>query len=170
LTGTARPTTIDAMSGALRTIALVAAGLAATPAAAQPADEVRGPAEAFTGPPDVPKVGRTYSERIADQLTVLGDTIDGHLGPLTMESVKLRVDGRARRAHVRLAKETRYLSFTIASDVHFRRGAAGVDTVIDLRVAGRAMRFELPEFEVIPRSYMNERYVEVRVPIIKGTF
>ncbi|HUQ02844.1 MAG TPA: hypothetical protein VM261_10135 [Kofleriaceae bacterium] len=165
------------MSGASRSrvalACIVASALVAraTPAAAQPAGEDdRGPAGSFTGPPSIPRVGRTYSERIADELTLLGDTIDGHLGPLTLDSVKLKVDGRARKAHVRLAGESRYLSMTIHSDVHFRRGGAGVDTLVDLRVAGRALRFELPQFEVLPRSYLGERYVEVRVPIIKGTF
>lgn len=165
------------MAGASRTMAasLVALGLVgaldATPAGAQPADgESERPTESFVGPPTVPRVGRTYSERIADELTLLGDSIDGHIGQLTLDKVKFRVDGRARRAHLRLAGETRYLSMTIQSDVHFRSGAAGVDTVIDLRVAGRGVRLELPEFEVMPRSYLGERYVEVRVPIIRGTF
>ncbi len=174
--------TIAVMFGASRSmiVSMIApvfvagAAASATPAAAQPAGEDEraghGSAEAFMGPPSVPRVGRTYSERIADELTLLGDTIDGHLGPLTLDSVKFKVDGRARKAHVRLAGESRYLSMTIHSDVHFRRGAAGVDTVVDLRVVGRALRFELPQFEVLPRSYLGERYVEVRVPIIKGTF
>jgi hypothetical protein len=176
LTGDGSLFTIAVMSGAARSMiaSVIVAGVVVTgtPAAAQPAGErdERGPAEAFLGPPSVPRVGRTYSERIADELTLLGDTIDGHLGPLTLDSVKFKVDGRARKAHVRLAGETRYLSMKIESDVHFRSGAAGVDTVVDLRVAGRAMRFELPQFEVLPRSYLGERYVEVRLPLIKGTF
>jgi hypothetical protein len=175
LTGAGRLKTIDLMAGVARTmaaVALVMGGLGVGAAAAQPAEveALEGPAEAFMGPPPVPRVGRTYSERIADELTLLGDTIDGHVRPLTLDSVKFRVDGRGRRAHLRVARETRYLSLTIQSDVHFRRGAAGVDTVIDLRVAGKAMRFELPEFEVVPRSYLGERYVEVRVPLLRGTF
>jgi len=151
---------------------LVAGGLVAdTPAVAQPAEGERDdPGEAFVGPVSVPRVGRTYSERIADELTLLGDSIDGHLGQLTLDRVKFRVDGRQRRAHLRLAGETRYLSMTIQSDVHFRSGAAQVDAVIDLRVAGRGVRLELPDFEVMPRSYLGERYVEVRVPLIRGTF
>lgn len=166
------PTTIDSMFGVSRTtagLALVAGGLAMlgtpAPVCGEPDDLGQ-----FEGPPAIPRVGRTYSERIADELTLLGDTIDGHLGQLTLDSVKFRVDGRQRRAHLRLAGETRYLSMTIHSDVHFRHGAAEVASTIDLRVAGRAMRFELPEFEVAPNSYLGERYLEIRVPIIRGTF
>ncbi|MBZ0232011.1 MAG: hypothetical protein K8M05_06630 [Deltaproteobacteria bacterium] len=148
------------MAGASRMMAAFAlvAGLVA-PVAPVAADE----------PPPL-RVGRTYSERIADSLTLLGESIDGHLGQLTLDSVKLEIDGRARRAHLRLAGETRYLSMTIQSDVHFRSGAAAVDAVIDLRVAGRGLRLELPDFEVMPRSYLGEKYVELRLPILRGTF
>jgi hypothetical protein len=148
-------------------MAALALVVAASPAVAGPGNDEGDP---FEGPPIMPRVGRTYSERIADELTLLGDTIDGHLGPLTLDSVKFRVDGRARRAQLRLAGETRYLSMTIQSDVHFQRGAADVATVVDLRVVGHAVRFELPQFQVAPQSYLGERYVEVRVPIIRGTF
>lgn len=164
---TGRLTTIDSMLGASRTSIALALVVAATPVAADPGDVEGDP---FEGPPAMPRVGRTYSERIADELTVLGDTIDGHLGELTLDTVKFRVDGRARRAQLRLAGETRYLSMTIQSDVHFRRGAADVATVVDLRVIGHAVRLELPEFQVAPQSYLGDRYVEVRVPIIRGTF
>src|SRR5689334_3680553 len=108
-------TTIDSMSGASRIMAataLVAGSLAVvaipSPAGADPGltDDEGDP---FQGPPTMPKVGRSYSERIEDELTLLGDTIDGHLGQLTLDTVKFRVDGRARRAQLRLAGETRYL-------------------------------------------------------------
>jgi hypothetical protein len=163
----ARPTTIDTMVGASRMVMVLALVAAATPVAADPGVDEGDP---FQGPPTMPRIGRTYSERIADELTLLGDTIDGHLGQLTLDTVKFRVDGRARRAQLRLAGETRYLSMTIESDVHFRRGVADVDTVVDLRIVGHALRLELPEFQVAPQSYLGDRYVEVRVPIIRGTF
>ncbi len=160
------------MHGGARLVALIA--VAATgfgvvaPARADDGID-RDDGEVFVPPLAIPK-GRTYSERIADQLTVLGDTIDGHVGPLTLDTVKFRVDGRARRANLRLAGETRYLSLHVRGDVHFRRGAAEVDAAIDLVVGGHALRLELPDFEVLPRSYLGERYVEVRVPLVRGSF
>ena len=126
-------------------------------------------ADPFEPPPPVPK-GRTYSELIAQQLTVLGEGVDGHLGALTLDAVKFRIDGRQRRAKLRLAGESHFLSLTLEGDVHFRRGGAEVDAKIDLMVAGHAVHFELPDFEVMPRSYLGERYVEVRVPLLRGTF
>lgn len=126
-------------------------------------------ADPFTPPPSVPK-GRTYSELIAQRLTVLGDGVDGHLGALTLDAVKFRIDGPQRRAKLRLAGESRFLSLKVEGDVHFRRGAAEVDATIDLMVAGQTVRLELPDFEVMPRSYLGEHYVEVRVPLIRGSF
>ena len=145
----------------MRRGSVVMASLAAMTAAAG--------ADPFEPPPSVPK-GRTYSELIARQLTVLGEGVDGHLGALTLDAVKFRIDGRQRRAKLRLAGESRFLSLTVEGDVHFRRGAAEVDAKIDLMVGGHAVHFELPDFEVMPRSYLGERYVEVRVPLIRGSF
>ncbi len=161
------------MQRGARTVTLAAAAAfslaLARPVVAEPSPPAGIEGEVFTGPPVIPK-GRTYSERIADQLTLLGDSIDSHVGALSLDTIKFKVDGRHRKAHVRLAGESRYLSLTIQSDVHFRQGAARVDASIDLRVAGRALRLELPDFEVLPRSYLGDRYVEVRVPIIRRTF
>jgi len=133
------------------------------------ADEGDAPIAAVLSAPTIP-AGVSYSQRLADSLTLLGDTIDGHLGTLTLDSVKFRVDGRARKAELRLVGETRYLTLRIDGLVHFRHGVAQVDATIDLRVAGHGIRFELPDFEVAPRSYLGERYVEVRVPLVRGTF
>lgn len=123
----------------------------------------------FEAPPAITK-GRSFSDRIAEQLTLMGETVDGHLNLLTQDSLRLQIDGRSRRAHVRLAGETRYLSLRVSGDMHFRSGAAQVDARIDLLVAGRKLSLELPDFEVVPRSFAGERYVEVRVPLLRGSF
>jgi hypothetical protein len=125
--------------------------------------------EPFQGPPEVPR-GRSFSEQIADKLTQLGDTVDDHVGPLTLHVLDLRFDGRARRAHLRLRGETRYLSLRIDGDVEFHHGAAQVDARLELGIAGRQLRLELPDFEVVPRSFGGERYLEVRVPLLSGHF
>jgi hypothetical protein len=101
---------------------------------------------------------------------LLGDSVNGHVGALTLDAVKFRIDGPARRARLRIAGESRYLSLKLEGDIHFRRGAAEVDAAVDLVVGGHAVRLELPDFEVMPRSYLGERYVEVRVPLIRGSF
>lgn len=145
---------------------------AATTAAAEPPDDADDDADApiaIHGTPQIGK-GRTYSERIAEQLTLLGDSVNGHVGALSLDTIKFRIDGQRRRAHLRLAGETRYLALKIEGDIHFRRGAAEVDAKVDLMIAGHAVRFELPDFEVMPRSYLGERYVEVRVPLFRGSF
>lgn len=151
---------------AVLTVTVSAAG----PAAAEPPADLGDPqGRAFEPPPAIGK-GKSFSERLADQLTLLGDNVNGHVGALTLDTVRFRIDGRARRAHLRVAGETSFLSLKVEGDVLFRGGAAQVDAAVDLSVAGHAISFELPDFEVMPRSYLGERYVEVRIPLIRGAF
>jgi len=117
-----------------------------------------------------PGPGRSFSDQVADRLTLLGDAIDQHLGALTLDALEFRLDGRARRATVRLRGDTRYLSLHVDGDVHFADGAAQIDARVDLAVAGRHLHLQLPELQVVPRSYLGERYVELRVPLLRTRF
>lgn len=113
----------------------------------------------------------TLSQQITDQLTLLGNTIGQHVDVLSHDTIGLRFDGRRRRAFVRLgAGSVRYLTFSLASNIHFTQGMARIDTRINLSVAGRAYAFKLPEVEMVPASYRGERGVEIRVPLFKRTF
>lgn len=151
----------------------VALGLALVAAAAAPA-RADDPLQltATAGEPARPPrpLAPSISQRLEDELTLLGETLDAHLQPLTFDALDLRVDGRARRARLRLGTRTRYLSLRLVGDVRFRSGLADVDAAIDLGIAGTEVRIELPAFELVPRSYLGERYVEVRVPLLKRSF
>jgi hypothetical protein len=116
------------------------------------------------------KVGPSMSQMIADRLTELGAQMDGHLGALSLDRVAFRVDGRARKAHLRLGKGDGETFLRFDSDMHFRSGLARVQAKVELSVKGRKLLLELPEFQVVPRSYDGDRYLEVRIPIIQGTF
>ncbi|MBS1118911.1 MAG: hypothetical protein H6Q90_1139 [Deltaproteobacteria bacterium] len=122
--------------------------------------------------PHVPDAQRlTLSEQITDQLTALGNQLGYHLDVLSQDMVALRVDGRRRRAYLSVgAGEGTYLSFRLASDVHFTQGLARVATTVDLGIAGRTMHLELPEVEMVPASYRGERGVEVRLPLFRRRF
>ena len=125
-------------------------GLAAAPVAAEP-------------PP------RSMAERFADKLTEVGDAVDGHLGLLTGDRLDLRIDGRARRAHLRLrGGQRRYLAFRLDGEVHLEHGAAVIDARLELGIAGRPLTLELPDLELVPRSFAGERYLEVRLPLLGG--
>lgn len=122
--------------------------------------------------PRVPE-GRhlTLSQQIEDRLTVLGNTLGHHLDLLSKETLTLRFDGRRRRASVRLgAGEAQYLTFRLASDVHFTEGLARISTRVDLSIAGHALHLELPDFEMTPTEYRGERGVMVRLPLLRRDF
>ena len=108
--------------------------------------------------------------KVADGVTELGEEIDAHLGALSAGVVSLKFDGRSRKIHLGFDLEGDDASFKFRSDVVVRGGVARVDARIDLRLVGRHVHFELPDFEVIPRSYDGERYVEVRLPLLTGRF
>jgi len=111
------------------------------------------------------------SDQITDQLTVLGNTLGYHLDVLSRETLSLRFDGRRRRAYVRFGGgEGQYLTFRLASDVHFTDGLARVSTRIDLSIAGRALRLDLPEVEMTPTEYRGDRGVVVRLPLFRRNF
>jgi hypothetical protein len=113
----------------------------------------------------------TLSQQITEQLTVLGNTVGYHLDVLSKETLSLRFDGRRRRAYVRFGGgETQYLTFKLASDVHFTEGIARISTRVDLSVAGRALHLDLPEVEMTPTEYRGERGVVVRLPLFRRNF
>lgn len=122
--------------------------------------------------PRVPDGARlTLSQQITDRLTLLGNTLGYHLDVLSRETLSLRFDGRARRAYLRLgAGDAQYLTFRLASDVHFTEGLARVTTRIDLGIAGRALHVELPDVEMTPTEYHGERGVVLRLPLLRRTF
>lgn len=114
----------------------------------------------------------TLSQQITDELTALGNTLGAHLGALSYGELGLEVDGRHRRARVRVGSSDteRYLVFRLASDIQFAHGVALVHAKLDLGVGGHLVELELPDFEMAPTEVRGERGVEIRVPLIKRRF
>jgi hypothetical protein len=108
--------------------------------------------------------------KVAEGVTELGDEIDAHLGALSAGVVSLKFDGRSRQIHLGFDLEGDNASFKFRSDVVVRGGVARIDARIDLRLVGRHVHVELPDVEVVPRSYDGDRYVEVRLPLLTGRF
>ena len=127
-------------------------------------------ADRLTDQPDIePEV--KLSVRIKTQLTELSGELDKHLSALSFDLIGLRFDAHQNRAKVRVdAGDDQDLSLHVDSDVHFRGGAARVKAKVDLGLAGRRFSFELPEFDMVPRTWGDKRYVELRLPLIEGTF
>jgi hypothetical protein len=122
--------------------------------------------------PQVPDSQRTtFSEQLADQITELGNTLGYHTALLSREMVAMRFDGRRRRASVAIGGgDEQFLTFRLASDVHFIEGLARVNTRVDLSFRGRKIQLELPEVEMVPTAYRGDRGVEVRLPLFRRRF
>lgn len=122
------------------------------------------PAAAMTTPPP-PSIGDGFAARLAR----LGEAIDAELGALSLDAVQFRIDGRARRAFLGVHRDGPRVGFRIESSIGVRRDAAAIDTRLELAIAGRHLALVVP-IELAPRSYLGERYLEVRVPIIRQPF
>jgi hypothetical protein len=117
------------------------------------------------------KLERSFSQQIADRLTWLGNEMNQHMGNLSFDRVAIRFDGRARRARIRLGKgDGGMLSMRIDGDIKFEHGLAHVDARVDLSINGYRVRLDLPKVDLVPSSYQGEKYLEVRIPLIQGTF
>lgn len=115
--------------------------------------------------------GPSWSERIADAMSEAGDELGDHLRVLSGESVDMAVDGRKRTASLRMrAGSPGNVSVGVASDVKFSHGKARVAARVHLAVFGKSVDWTLPEFELVPRSYQGNRYVELRVPVFDLKF
>ena len=89
---------------------------------------------------------------------------------LRLDNVEFRLDRRSRRANLSLHGGGDQLSVRLDSVLGYARGAATIDTRLELAVGGRHLTIDLPVLELAPRSYRGESYLELRVPIIRRPF
>lgn len=112
-----------------------------------------------------------WSWRLAEKMTLAGDELGLHLRAITFNSLDMNFDGHKRIAHLRMqAGEAKKVALGIDSDVAFKSGYARVNASIKLGIAGKTWKLDLPEFDMVPRSYDGERYVELRLPVIDFSF
>lgn len=115
--------------------------------------------------------GPKWSWRLAEKMTLAGDELGLHLRAITFNSIDMNFDGHKRIAHLRMqAGEVKKFALGIDSDVAFKKGYARVNATVKLGVAGKSWQLEVPEFDVVPRSWDGERYVEVRLPVVDFSF
>jgi hypothetical protein len=117
------------------------------------------------------EAGPKWSWRLAEKMTLAGDELGLHLRAITFNSIDMNFDGHKRIAHLRMqAGEAKKVALGIDSDVAFKSGYARVNATLKLGVAGKTWQLELPEFDMVPRSWDGQRYVEVRLPVIDFKF
>ncbi|HEY8145797.1 MAG TPA: hypothetical protein VIG06_24120 [Kofleriaceae bacterium] len=162
----------------------LAIGLAslASPAGAEPVRGALDPTHAVWAPAQRPVSGTlptledmqaapTWSFRLAEKMTLAGDELGLHLRAITFNSIDMDFDGHKRIAHLRMqAGEAKKVALGIDSDVAFKSGYARVAATVKFGVAGKTWQVELPEFDMVPRSYDGHKYVELRLPVIDFRF
>jgi hypothetical protein len=148
------------------TSAVVATGLAASPAAADSAVLL---ASRWPGVPDDHAL--SLEDQITDRLTQLGNALGHHLDLLSHDTLQLRVDARQRRAHLRIgAGDRAHLALRLDGDIQFEDLNARICARLDLALRGHAVSLELPAFEMSPVSYRGDHGVELRVPLLVQRF
>lgn len=117
------------------------------------------------------EAGPKWSWRLAEKMTLAGDELGLHLRAVTFNSLDMNFDGHKRIAHLRMqAGEAKKVALGIDSDVAFKSGFARVNATVKFGVLGKSWQLELPEFDMVPRSYDGHRYVELRLPVIDFKF
>ena len=114
--------------------------------------------------------GRSYSQRIKQGLSEMSLTLNQHFDKLSGSMLNLKFDLTQRTGNFHLGGGDSEFGLRIASDIKFERGYANFKTTLDLAVAGESYKLELPEVDMVPRSLDGERFVEVRMPLLKGRF
>jgi hypothetical protein len=113
----------------------------------------------------------TFEDQICSQLTELGNMLGQHVDVLSHDMLAMKFDAKRQRAWLRFGGGDRhYLTFRVASDVHFTDGLASVNARIELAVANHTFHFELPSFEMAPVEYRGDHGVEVRLPLLRRNF
>jgi len=117
------------------------------------------------------EAGPKWSWRLAEKMSLAGDELGLHLRAVTFDTLDMNFDGHKKIAHLRMqAGEAKKVALGIDSDVAFKSGYARVDATLKFGVLGKSWELELPEFDMVPRSYDGHRYVELRLPVIDFKF
>jgi hypothetical protein len=115
--------------------------------------------------------GLSLEDQITDRLTELGNQLGHHLDLLSHDTFQLKVDGRQRRAHIRIGGgSSELLSLRLDGDIQFEDINAHVHARVDLALRGHAVSLELPPFEMSPVSYRGDHGVELRLPLFVQRF
>jgi hypothetical protein len=145
--------------------------LAASVAAAAPARADDAVLLASRWPTVAAGRGLSLEDQITDRLTQLGNELGRHLDLLSHDMFQLTVDGRRRRAHVRLdCGNSELLAFRVDGDIQFEDINAHIHTRIDLALRGHQVSLELPTFDMSPATFRGDYGVEVRLPLFVQRF
>jgi hypothetical protein len=113
----------------------------------------------------------SLEDQITDHLTELGNLLGQHLDLLSDDMLRLTVDGRRRRATIRLGGgDPQGLMVRLDSDVQFDDINAHIHSRVDLGFHGHRLNFDLPDVDMSPCEYRGDYGVEVRLPVFVMSF
>lgn len=130
-------------------------------------------ADRLTDVPAVPEPAMDSSAKahMYAGLDLLSDELNLHLTTLTGDMVDIKFDARGKNAKLRLGGgDAETFQLSLNGDVVFHGSVARVDAKLDVSFLGEQLSLELPDFEVVPRTLDGRHYVEVRVPVLEGSF
>ncbi|HET9623721.1 MAG TPA: hypothetical protein VFP84_20255 [Kofleriaceae bacterium] len=122
--------------------------------------------------PDLPERHTlSFEEQITERISQVGNQIGDHLGELSHDMFRLRVDARHRRAHLGFGggDATRF-ALRVDSDIQFDDLDAHVDMLVDVGYHGHTLKFALPSFQVGPTEYRSSYGVAVKLPLFVRRF
>jgi len=113
----------------------------------------------------------SLEEQITDHLTELGNLLGQHLDLLSDDMLRLKVDGRHRRAQISLGGgDPQTVMVRLDSDIQFDDINAHIHSRVDLGFHGHRANFELPDVDMSPCEYRGDYGVEVRLPVFVMSF
>jgi hypothetical protein len=105
-------------------------------------------------------------ERLIDKIDDASVELQLGLRTVSLDMVDLRFQPRRRGARVRLGTE----GLRLDGDVVWRNGSARISTRLDLRLFDDSLAFKLPDVLLVPRTFEGTNYLELRLPLLEGTF
>ncbi len=113
---------------------------------------------------------KSMGRHLTDKLTLWSNELGSHLNLLTVDMIDFHFDVRKRYANVRIGGLSDGTGVQVDGDIKVRHNVARIRSKLALGVRGQTLRFELPVFEVTSQDVGGQRSVELRLPIIEGTF
>lgn len=121
---------------------------------------------------EVPDTGPTLSlgRTLTKNLTLMSNEVGLHLRNLSGDLIDMQLDVDAKAGKLNLGGGDSQLGLKINSDLEFRGKIVRVRAKVDLGIAGNAFTLELPDFEVTPDVIDGKTTMQLRLPILEGTF
>ena len=126
-------------------------------------------ADLLTETPEIPKKP-SLTTKLEDKLQGMANELESSLEAVSFDVIGMRFDVKNRAAKVHVGGVGHSFGLRLDGDVTLRNGGAHIDTRINLKLRGTSLDFDLPGFDMVPRSYQGRLYMELRLAFFETTF